>query len=336
VARQACRVVLVGVALVSGTARDASAAGWADGLFSEQGHDFGPVARGAKVHHPFVLTNRLEEPVTILNLRASCGCTTGKPSQTTIPPGQRAVIEAEMDTRNFTGKKATTLFVTLVTAGGQEAEVRLAISSTILSDIVLNPGTIDFGSVTKGQATQKVLTIDRVGAPQWRVERMLSACRAIDASMVETARNSSTVSYALTVTLKPDAPAGVLRDEIRVVTNDPESPGIPIQVTGLIRGDLTATPSLLSLGRVSSTDGIRGKLLVRSSKPFRIVSVEGAGDGFTVTADDSAATPLHLLTVGYRPEEGTNRGDLRKTFRVLTDLPSEPPLEVTATLHVDP
>src|SRR5229473_163192 len=43
----------------------ARAAGWADRLFTEQGHDFGPVPRGAKVRHAFALTNRLSEPVTI-------------------------------------------------------------------------------------------------------------------------------------------------------------------------------------------------------------------------------------------------------------------------------
>ena len=45
-----------------------------------------------------------------------------------------------MDTRNFVGPKATVLFVTLITASGREAEARLAVSSHILSDIVLNPG----------------------------------------------------------------------------------------------------------------------------------------------------------------------------------------------------
>jgi hypothetical protein len=42
------------------------------------------------------------------------------------------------------------------------------------------------------------------------------------------------------------------------------------------------------------------------------------------------------LTLSYNPEEGTTRGDLRRTFRVVTDLPGEPPLELTATLSVSP
>ena len=46
--------------------------------------------------------------------------------------------------------------------------------------------------------------------------------------------------------------------------------------------------------------------------------------------------PMHVVTVAYKPEEGTTRGDIRHIFRVHTDLPGEPPLDLTATLHVDP
>ena len=57
-----------------------------------------------------------------------------------------------MDTRNFVGPKSTILYVTLITASGREAEVGLGVTSHILSDIVLNPGAIDFGTVMRGQS----------------------------------------------------------------------------------------------------------------------------------------------------------------------------------------
>ena len=166
-----------------------AAAGWADGLFAEKAHNFGPVPRGAKVKHDFVLTNRLAEPITILNLRPSCGCTSGKASASTVNPGEQAVVEAQMDTRNFLGLKSTILYVTLVTASGREAEVRLGVTSNILADIVLNPGSIDFGTVMKGQSPTQVLTIDRINAPGWRFERMVSASRALTAQLAETRRD---------------------------------------------------------------------------------------------------------------------------------------------------
>jgi len=312
------------------------AANWADSLFTEKAHDFGTVPRGGKVRHQFVLVNRLREPVSILNVRASCGCTTGHALVSQVAPGQSGIVEAEMDTRNFVGHKATTLFVTLMTAGGREGEARLGVSSMILSDVVLNPGSIDFGTVARGQSPVQVMTIERVGQPGWKIERMVSVSRVLIAKLTETARNESTVNYILKVSLKPDIPSGVIRDEIRLISNDPETPSIPILVNAVVRGDLTAKPSVLNFGNVASAGGAQGRFLVMASKPFAIQSIEGAGDGFRIGPIERGNKNVHVLTVSYHPEEGTSRGDLRHVFRILTDLPGEAPLEVTAMLHVEP
>ncbi len=315
----------------------ARAAGWADAMFAERAHNFGSVPRGAKVKHEFILTNRLAEPVTILNLRASCGCTSGKASVSLVNPGESAVVEAQMDTRNFLGLKSTILYVMLVTASGREAEVRLGVTSNILADIVLNPGSIDFGTVMKGQTPSQTLTIDRIGAPGWKFQRMLSASRVLTAQLAEVKRDPrGAVSYTLTVGLKADAPAGPVRDEIRLVGNDRESQSIPITVTAFVRGDLTAAPSVLAMGEVHSSGGKQGRFVIRASRPFAITGVEGVGDGFSVAPPDGSRKTMHVLAVDYKPEEGTTRGDLRRVFRVQTDLPGEPPLDLTATLHVQP
>ena len=308
---------------------------WAETLFDERSHDFGPVPRGAKVRHPFTLTNRTAGLLTITNLRVSCGCTSGRANVAQVPPGQTAIIEAEMDTRNFVGRKSTTLFVT-VNANGQDVEIGLGVSSLILSDVVLNPGSIDFGTIGRGQPSGQVLTIDRVGKPDWKVVKMVSASKALTASLQETRRTNGEVGYQLNVGLKPDAPAGIVRDEIRLMTNDPETPGIPVLVTAQIRGDLSATPSLLPMGTAPKGQGAQGKFIVRSSKPFSITKLEGAGDGFTLTDTTPGAKPMHIVSLSYNPAQGSTRGDLHRTFRITTDQPGEAPLDVAATLHVDP
>ena len=328
--------VLGSVWLLGTGAGSVRAAAWTDSLFAENRHDFGTVPRGVKVKHDFHMVNRLAEPITILNLRPSCGCTSGRSNTSLVPPGGSAVIEAEMDTRNFVGLKSTILYVTLMTAGGQEGEVRLEVTSHILSDIVLNPGAIDFGTVARGQSPSQVLTIDRINAAGWKFVRMVSASRAINAQLVQTARTETSASYSLTVSLKPDAPVGLMRDEIQLISNDAETFKIPLMVTAWIRGDLTAAPSVLSLGSIHSAAGAEGRFIVRSSKPFVIRSVDGASDGFSIATPDAKQQATHIVKVTYNPEQGTMRGDLRHTFRVHTDLPGEPPLELTATLHVEP
>jgi hypothetical protein len=324
---------LVGLALAAwaAAANGADRPGqWADGLFAERQHDFGNVPRGAKVRHAFVLTNNTETPVSILNLRVSCGCTSGKASVGVVPPGKTGVIEAEMDTRNFVGHKATTLFVTLHN-GYEEVEVALGVASNILSDIVLNPGGIDFGTIVRGQSPTLSLTIDRLGPLEWRVVKMVSASKVLNATLAETQRTNGMVSYRLDISIKPGAPAGHVRDEIQLLTNDPESRGFPVLVTAEVRGELSASPSVLSLGEATSSEPVQGRFIVRAPKPFKVVKIEGVGEGYTASADDETAKPVHVVTVAFRGDTG--KPAAARTFQIVTDLPGEAPAVVTATLQ---
>lgn len=328
-------VASVGVFGLAGTAA-ANPQNWPDTLFAEKSFDFGAVPRGGVVRHPFVLTNRLNVPISIVNLRVSCGCTSGTASASLVQPGQTAIVEAQMDTRNFVGRKSTTLFVAVM-AGNQQTEIGLGVSSLILSDVVLNPGVIDFGMAGRGQAPQQVLTIDRIGKPDWRITKLVSTSKALGASLAETKRAGGEVGYRLTVALRPDAPAGIIRDEIRLMTNDPETPSIPVPINGQVKGDLSAAPSLVTMNALAaSSPAAQSKIIVRASKPFTISRIDGQGDGFALAAADAARKPLHVVTLTYDPKAGTTRGDLHKTFRIVTDLPGEPPLDVAATLHVEP
>ncbi len=329
---------LVGLALAAWAAATASGAdrpgAWAEGLFAERQHDFGPVPRGAKVRHPFVITNKTAGPVSILSLRVSCGCTSGKASVGVVPPGGTGVVEAEMDTRNFVGNKATTLFVTLHN-GAEEVEIGLGVRSNILSDIVLNPGGIDFGTVARGQSPTASLTIDRLGQPEWRVTKMVSASKVLGATLAETQRANGMVSYRLDVSIKPGAPAGTVRDEIQLITNDPESRSFPVLVTAEVRGELSASPSVLALAASTTAEPAQGRVVVRASKPFKVVKVEGAGDGFTASTDDDSAKPIHIVTVAYRPDPGKPPAPAR-TLKIVTDLAGEAPAVVTATVQGGP
>jgi hypothetical protein len=325
--------------MASGAASQARAGSWADSLLTERAIDFGAVPRGAKVRHNVVLQNRLNELVNILDVHASCGCTSGRASASAIPPGGSAAIEVEMDTRNFVGPKATTLTLTLVTASGRQAKTQINVRSNILADVVLNPGTVDFGTVGRGQTAQKVVTIERLGRPDWKFERVLaseSLCRYVTAEITETYRKSEGVGYQLVVKVKPDAPSGFVREEIRLATNDRETPVVPVLVTAQVQGTLQASPAVLSLGNVVSSGPVQARFMVRGTQPFTITGIAGNADGFTLTPADPKPKTLHILNLTYNPDEATTRGDVRHAFRVQTSLAGEPPVDLMATLSVAP
>jgi hypothetical protein len=68
------------------------------------------------------------------------------------------------------------------------------------------------------------------------------------------------------------------------------------------------------------------KVFVRGGRPFRILGIDGQGDGLTAEArPDAAAT--HVLTVKMDPKQA---GRVQKTLTVRTDLGG-----ATAVLKVD-
>ncbi|MEM7039095.1 MAG: DUF1573 domain-containing protein, partial [Bacteroidota bacterium] len=60
--------------------------------FNETTHDFGTVKKGDKTEFTFQFTNTSDAPVTLKNVKASCGCTTPKWTRDPVGPGETGDI----------------------------------------------------------------------------------------------------------------------------------------------------------------------------------------------------------------------------------------------------
>ncbi len=65
----------------------------------EMEHDFGDLEQGKPVEHHFKFTNHHDEPVTIDNIRTTCGCTSPDWSEAIIEPGASDVITITYDSK---------------------------------------------------------------------------------------------------------------------------------------------------------------------------------------------------------------------------------------------
>ncbi|MCQ2344259.1 MAG: DUF1573 domain-containing protein [Paludibacteraceae bacterium] len=82
--------------------------------FTENEYDFGTVKEeDNKVSHVFTFTNMSQTPVTVTNVRASCGCTTPEWSREPIYPGQQGVIKATYSAKGRPGRFHKSITVTL-------------------------------------------------------------------------------------------------------------------------------------------------------------------------------------------------------------------------------
>jgi len=302
---------LLSLCATSGFAQD-----WAKAMFDNKTtHDFGVVARGAKVEHHFVIENIYEEDVHIASVSSSCGCSTPRATKQSLKTWEKAEIVVTLDTRGFLGRKDAT--ITVVFDKPTAAEVQLHVHAYIRSDIVVQPGAAELGSVSQGAGASQTLTVSYAGRDDWRIEKVECANPSIEAKAVETSRSPGLVNYSLAVKLKADAPAGYIHDQLVLVTNDADirSARVPVAVEGLVAPAVTVRPSPLLMTVGDSPQPLTRNLVVQGRTPFHIVAVHPSDERFQCRVPNEAKS-VHILPVtftakGNPPADGKLDGRIR-------------------------
>ncbi|MCS6853027.1 MAG: DUF1573 domain-containing protein [Gemmataceae bacterium] len=322
-------IVAVGIVALNLGGAPAVVEKWAEKMFAPAGtvHDFGNVPRGAQLHHRFTITNIYAVPLQIMGTpRASCGCVKVTAPTHPLQSREKAYIDVVMDTTRFTGPKTVSIYVNI--GPHYQSTAVLQVSANARADVVFNPGEISFGVVQRGQTPSQTIDVEYAGVLDWRVTGVVTQGTAYDATVEELYRRPGQVGYRLKVTVKPDAPEGSQKQDIFLQTNDPASPMVPVLVDATIQAPLSVVPATLNLGVLPVGKEELRRVVVRSShKPFRIVSIEGLGDGLEAQAPPAAAN-LQVVTIKCQPGKA---GEFRRQLIFKTDLDKE----ATATVTIE-
>ena len=296
------------------------AGNWYDNLVPERSFNFGTVARGSKLKHSFEFINTSKYDVHIADTRAKCGCTDVKLGARSVPPGTKTVIEATLDTTKFVGYKPSGL--TLVIDQPQFLEIDLALACFIRGDVLVNPGIADFGVVARGTGPQVAMNFTYAGGQaNFQVTDIKTLGTGVSAKITETGRAGGQVQYQIVATLDPKVSPGFFKDELRLYTTDPNSPQIPISVAANVQAAVTLVPSTLVLGQIKAGTTVTKDILVRSSKPFKVVKATSKGGEATAPADEGS-TILHKMKITVKAPAAS--GPFNAVFEVSTDLAGEP------------
>lgn len=295
---------------------------WVYQLFDEKNHDFGNVARGAETKHRLKVTNPFEETVEVVSVGKTCGCTNAKADFTSLKTYESGYIDIEMDTVKFLGEKKSNVLATFRFTGGSSATAQIPIRSFIRSDVVVQPGAADFGSVDLGQEATKTLQIDYAGRGDWRIEDVQQSNPYVDVQVSEQMRTGRSVRYQMQVTLKPNAPLGSVNDRIVLKTSDGKDATVPVLVEAKVEPDIVVSPARVPLGNLRPGQEKTVNVVVRGKRPFQINEVvcEDA-DCFAVRLNEQSR-PVHVVPLTVRtPSEA---GELTERFEVMIAGRSEP------------
>jgi hypothetical protein len=310
-----CRALLASslLALAASSAR-AQELNWAEKMFDKLSVDFGTVARGAECTHRLKIKNIYQETIYIRNVHTSCGCAAARPSSDQIPSGKEVYLELSMDTTRYMRQRDSNALITLTEpTKGLSIEVRIPLKVYIRTDVVFTPGAVNFGAVDQGAGSERKISVAYAGRNDWRILEVTSPKPYLTAKAVETGRSGNgTANYDLIVTLKPDAPVGVLRDLLTLVTDDQNSPHVPLQVDGRVEAEFTVSPESIALGAVAPGSTRTYNVVVRGRRPFKIEGIECSTslECFKVVLP-SEEKLVHVLPLKFTaPEEAVEINEL--------------------------
>jgi hypothetical protein len=312
---------------------------WAKKMFDKTTHDFGVVARGADVKYTFTIKNIYQEDAHISSVRTSCRCTTPKPTKNFLKSWETADLEVEINTRTDPGRKDATITVVIDFPSRPDvapAEVQLHTHTYIRSDVVVQPGVVQFGSVDAGIGWQQQASLIYAGRNDWQILRVESINPHIQGQVVEKQRGNGRVGYDLFVVLDSTTPPGYIREDIYLITNDmnPKAARFPVAVEGLITSPMKVSPNPLSFGAIQAGQSAAKNIIIQSKKPFRIVSVQSTDNRRLQYKISQDVKSIQLLPVTFTApsEEGKFQG----TIRIQTDQERVGPLDVSVDAQVLP
>jgi len=312
------RNVAVAIALLTLVPAAASAKEWAQKMFQATSYDFGHVARGAKAEFAFELQNVYEEEVHIADVRTSCGCTTPTITKPTLKTWEKGSIVATLNTRSFVGQRNSTL--TVVIDKPYYAEVHLTIAGYIHSDVDFQPGVAALGDVEQGTTTEQEVTVTYRGRGNWQIADVRSANTNLEVELGEPIRQPGVVSYKMTVRLKANASAGILQDQLTLVTNDQRMPTVVLPVEGRVMPPLSVSPSPLLFGTLAPGQTATKQLVITGKQPFKVLSISAENDGLQFKTSPDVAKKVHLVPVTVvAPEQP---GEFHYAISIETDLAS--------------
>jgi len=191
--------------------------------------DLGTIYSGALVRTPITISNAGTEPLTITNVRTSCGCTTVKQPTEALKPGESATIEVEFNSAGFRGRAVKYVYLQTNDPSADYHTITLRVD--IKEELVPVPpvSVIWLGNVPVGKAHSKTMTFANASGAKLSVKKLSGLPSSVKATIrPKTVAPSDTLEIVLTIT--PDR-EGYVNAEVFVETSSPNQPRVPFRIT---------------------------------------------------------------------------------------------------------
>ncbi len=298
--------------------------------------DFGVLPKGTIKSYRFKMTNIYAVKMQVVEPRPPCSCVSVAQYKAELNPQESGYIDVVINTASVDGEKEIKLPVAFRGVDPKtgspvidpktkiqfQSRAELVIRFVSRPEIAINPGAFKFGQIPAGQKASQTLLVTYTGLqPNWKITEVGIPKELFDATVAvpPALPRGVKAAYEVTLTLKPNAPAGRLDEHIELKTNEPGSQAV-LNVS--VTGQVLAALSIVGGDQLKFQQGVEvGKkeernVTVQAATQFKFTAVEGQGDGVTVTLLPVAPNKVQVVTVTFAPEKP---GPVKKVLTLKTD-----------------
>ncbi|MEX0876480.1 MAG: DUF1573 domain-containing protein [Phycisphaerales bacterium] len=245
--------------------------------FSSKIQETGEILDSDTTSLSYLFKNTGSGPLTITQVKPSCGCTVPELEQKTYMPGESGKLDVTFDPK---GKKgAVSQNVTVFTDSDTTRAETLIVRALVKPVIVTEPRILPFDAVNKGETMTKEFSIygrtDDFKVTRATVDQPESFdIEVVDMGETEYQGENLRLSV-IRLTIRPDARPDNHRADITVRTNDERKPIFSLAAVARVLGDLDISPVRITMGRMTVGDEFERefKVVSKSGKAFELKSV---------------------------------------------------------------
>jgi Protein of unknown function (DUF1573) len=239
--------------------------------------NFGTVLQSQTIRHDFGLFNKGRQVLSVFAVGSDCACTVVRDGLLgkTVRPGGILKFPVEYSVGDKKGFVSGTvsLFLCATNATDHLYEVRAHMEGYVLPEFVVEPNSLDFGTLKPGEQSSKTVTFLPQNARNLAILAPVSAVEAFQVSLSRTNPTLSQPTWTATITFR--APPNATRREmlsevVRFKTSSQRAPEACVYVVGRVSPDVEIIPDTIILPSLGLCPDAQMELTIRTDQPSRV------------------------------------------------------------------
>jgi hypothetical protein len=250
-------------------------------------------------------------------------------SEELLPPGGEGKVQIQAATAGRAGE--FTKAATVETDDPAYERTVLTVKANVVVDLDFERPHLRFPTIKIGEESVQVVPILAADPSALVFGPVKSTLPGLKTKLVKEEKDGKP-AYSLELRYKPTKVANV-SDTVELSVLKPEERALILNVSAFVQGDITASPSILSLRKIESAGSVEGQVSVRANEEtFIIRKMTDAAGYLSMTKEVAEAGKEYKLLVTVN-EKGMAEERFTTTIVVTTNSKLQPTLEIPVNFY---